>query len=68
MKRYPQKRGYLREEEDMWSLYSKTTVHGIVSTVLTRHLHVKQLFLFEISSSHGSEYDIQSCLLGYTAV
>jgi hypothetical protein len=22
----------------------------------------------EISSSHGSEYDVQSCLLGYTAV
>jgi hypothetical protein len=26
-------------------------------------------FLFcEISSSHGGEYDVQSCLLGYTAV
>jgi hypothetical protein len=24
--------------------------------------------LGEISSSHGSEYDVQSCLLGYTAV
>jgi hypothetical protein len=22
----------------------------------------------EISSSHGGEYDVQSCLLGYTAV
>jgi hypothetical protein len=22
----------------------------------------------EISSSHGSKYDVQSCLLGYTAV
>jgi hypothetical protein len=22
----------------------------------------------EISSSHGDEYDVQSCLLGYTAV
>jgi hypothetical protein len=25
-------------------------------------------FQFEISSSHGGEYDVQSCLLGYTAV
>jgi hypothetical protein len=24
--------------------------------------------LYEISSSHGDEYDVQSCLLGYTAV
>jgi hypothetical protein len=24
--------------------------------------------LVEISSSHGGEYDVQSCLLGYTAV
>jgi hypothetical protein len=23
-------------------------------------------FLYEISSSHGGEYDVQSCLLGYT--
>jgi hypothetical protein len=26
------------------------------------------LFLCEISSSHGGEYDVQSCLLGCTAV
>jgi hypothetical protein len=26
------------------------------------------LKLCEISSSHGGEYDVQSCLLGYTAV
>jgi hypothetical protein len=25
-------------------------------------------WLFKISSSHGGEYDVQSCLLGYTAV
>jgi hypothetical protein len=25
-------------------------------------------YLCEISSSHGGEYDVQSCLLGYTAV
>jgi hypothetical protein len=26
------------------------------------------LYLCEISSSHGGEYDVQICLLGYTAV
>jgi hypothetical protein len=26
------------------------------------------IHLCEISSSHGGEYDVQSCLLGYTAV
>jgi hypothetical protein len=37
-------------------------------------LTLKQIFwenltyLCEISSSHGGEYDVQSCLLGYTAV
>jgi hypothetical protein len=25
-------------------------------------------FLCEILSSHGGEYDVQNCLLGYTAV
>jgi hypothetical protein len=25
-------------------------------------------FICEISSSHGGEYDVQSCLLGYTVV
>jgi hypothetical protein len=24
--------------------------------------------IIEISSSHGGEYDVQNCLLGYTAV
>jgi hypothetical protein len=28
----------------------------------------KQTRLCEISNSHGGEYDVQSCLLGYTAV
>jgi hypothetical protein len=26
------------------------------------------ILICEISSSHGGEYDVQSCLLGYTAV
>jgi hypothetical protein len=28
----------------------------------------KELLFCEISSSHGGEYDVQSCLLGCTAV
>jgi hypothetical protein len=27
-----------------------------------------QVFLSEISSSHGSEYEVQNCLLGCTAM
>jgi hypothetical protein len=41
---------------------SKTVIiQANVRTVLTRYLR-------EISSSHGGEYDVQSCLLGCTAV
>jgi predicted NodU family carbamoyl transferase len=29
---------------------------------------LKTKYVREISSSHGGEYDVQSCLLGYTAV
>jgi hypothetical protein len=29
---------------------------------------VKKSTGYEVSSSHGGEYDVQSCLLGYTAV
>jgi hypothetical protein len=36
------------------------------------HLQVEKLFnldiFCEISSSHGGEYDVQNCLLGFTAV
>jgi hypothetical protein len=42
------------------------------------HCHIQELhqrkqkfwweLICEISSSHGGEYDVQSCLLGYTAV
>jgi hypothetical protein len=35
------------------------------SRLLSRNVKVK---ICEISSSHGGEYDVQSCLLGYTAV
>jgi hypothetical protein len=31
-------------------------------------LRFKTSSICEISSSHGGEYDVQSCLLGYTAV
>jgi hypothetical protein len=46
----------------------------IFSTLVTFIALVGQLSFFyvfiicEISSSHGGEYDVQSCLLGYTAV
>jgi hypothetical protein len=33
-----------------------------------REACLKQWERCEISSSHGGEYDVQSCLLGYTAV
>jgi hypothetical protein len=34
-----------------------------------RKMHNEELHnLCEISSSHGGEYDVQSCLLGYTAM
>jgi hypothetical protein len=39
-----------------------------VSHDLAMALSLSNIFLFEISSSHGGEYDVQSCLLGYTAV
>jgi hypothetical protein len=32
------------------------------------HKGTKDARSVEISSSHGGEYDVQSCLLGYTAV
>jgi hypothetical protein len=40
----------------------------IKSTLVNICFKHEVLLLFEISSSHGGEYDVQSCLLGYTAV
>jgi hypothetical protein len=34
----------------------------------TKHYGLRSNMFCEISSSHGGEYDVQSCLLGYTAV
>jgi hypothetical protein len=35
---------------------------------LSADITIDPYFVSEISSSHGGEYDVQSCLLGYTAV
>jgi hypothetical protein len=35
---------------------------------VVQNLHMSNSVLFEISSSHGGEYDVQDCLLGCTAV
>jgi hypothetical protein len=45
------------------SLIIKVMIKGILPKCMTE-LMLKR----EISSSHGGEYDVQSCLLGYTAV
>jgi hypothetical protein len=34
----------------------------------TKYIHGSAVLCCEISSSHGGEYDVQSCLLGCTAV
>jgi hypothetical protein len=36
--------------------------------VVLHRLSIYMQLLCEISSSHGGEYDVQSCLLEYTAV
>jgi hypothetical protein len=39
-----------------------------VEHTVRTHQHNTSSTLCEISSSHGGEYDVQSCLLGCTAV
>jgi len=40
-----------------------------ISDILHNSVETEELLMgCEISSSHGGEYDVQSCLLGYTAV
>jgi hypothetical protein len=48
-----------------FSIFIKTK-----GTIYTEELYynVQILFLCEISSSHGGEYEVQICLLGCTAV
>jgi hypothetical protein len=52
---------------------ARKTEHGQVSIVFCENFFVLRFCSFvnleicEISSSHGGEYDVQSCLLGYTA-
>jgi hypothetical protein len=55
------------QEEKFASDFSLNSVEEEVSsTVLFKRHNVSMIC--EISSSHGGEYDVQSCLLGYTAV
>jgi hypothetical protein len=46
------------------------TLQKVVTKVPTAKSCVADEYISvcEISSSHGGEYDVQSCLLGYTAV
>jgi hypothetical protein len=50
----------------MICIFHRSSVHtaGDVTCVRVERL----LLTCEISSPHGGEYDVQSCLLGYTAV
>jgi hypothetical protein len=58
----------MAKEKFVAGMYLKTTFFSmddgddlLCSTLLTS-------LQYEISSSHGGEYDVQSCLLGCTAV
>jgi hypothetical protein len=45
-----------------------TVIYRLGTTVLQQNNYNKPLSLFEISSSHGGEYEVQICLLSCTAV
>jgi hypothetical protein len=45
-----------------------SNVEGFSVEVLLIKVMDNIFMVCEISSSHGGEYDVQSCLLGYTAV
>jgi hypothetical protein len=59
---------------ELWCNISETIrasifkIDVIVTETISEKLHYKTILTCEISSSHGGEYDVQSCLLGYTAV
>jgi hypothetical protein len=51
--------------------YSSPNISGVIKLKRIRLVgHVASLssYLFEISSSHGGQYEVQICLLGCTAV
>jgi hypothetical protein len=55
--------------EDVYTVLYKTTKRNpLVSDQAIVVIGNKTLVTSEISSSHGGEYDVQSCLLGCTAV
>jgi hypothetical protein len=45
-----------------------TVIYRLGTTVLRQNNYNKPLSLFEISSFHGGEYEVEICLLGCTAV
>jgi hypothetical protein len=57
------------DERCFWGLCEKKSFDGksLVVSVIVK-LWWESFLTCEISSSHGSEYDVQSCVLGYTAV
>jgi hypothetical protein len=48
--------------------YAMRPVKTILHVVFNTKLKKKLVLRYEISSSHGGEYDVQNCLLGCTAV
>jgi uridine kinase len=52
---------------DEFIFYSKRLIRLVIEYALSL-LPFKVSYTCEISSSHGGEYDVQSCLLGCTAV
>jgi hypothetical protein len=67
----------LHEASISWKVYGVSDVQKISPVYKTQHTlplsvaggsYPNQNYPCEISSSHGGEYDVQSCLLGYTAV
>jgi hypothetical protein len=51
------------EQSPSWRADSRSAYQGIIRF----YVGLYRVQRCEISSSHGGEYDVQSCLLGYTA-
>jgi hypothetical protein len=45
-----------------------TPFPSTVEYIIVSETAIRRQLYCQISSSHGGEYDVQSCLLGYTAV
>jgi hypothetical protein len=57
-----------REHNPFLVLYDEKQVQAAEVSQRRTAVSSKCFQLYEISSSHGGEYDVQSCLLGCTAV